>query len=901
MGSLYINDTEVDFDESSREKNLLKFIRDDLKLKGTKDGCGIGRCGACTVLVNGAPKRACRLTLKQVEGKEVLTIEGLGTRNSLHPIQQAFIDAGAIQCGFCTPGMILASKALLDKVPEPNEEEIKRALSANLCRCTGYNSIISAVKLASCYLKESKTSIEKLLSKDNATRMYRNDAIDKALGKSVFGDDIEIADCLYAGAVRSPHPHAAIIKIDYSKALLVPGVVDVWTAHDVPGVNYYQDFINDQPVLAENRIRYKGEPVAVVVAESPETVLDGIAKVEVDYEVLKPIFNMEKALDSACKIHDTGNLLMERNYQTGDINRAFSDASIIVEGSFSTPCVEHAYLEPEAGTAYVDAEGIITVFGPTQAPHHHRNQLALFLGTSPDMVRVKQSVIGGAFGSKHDLSIQCLIALSTVRTGRPVKMKFSREESFLVTVKRHPFKINGRICGTKKGEITGLDMDFLADTGAYSAGGPAVLARAVYHASGPYVIPNVSIKGRLVYTNNPVSSAMRGFGVPQVTFAIESLVDMFAKKCGLDPLRVREKNALRAHRYSSIGQKMAEDVGFIKSISEIKRRHCELQKNIGDQTGKIKRGIGVASLWYGIGGTNVINKAGAKIVLDSSGKIVVYSGTTELGQGSNIIYAQIVAGKLKQNKDDIKVITGDSLLCPDASSTNASRQTYLSGNALAIACEKLRCKILDVASIKTNAPVNDIEVIEGGIKILSANKVYTFPEIIDEHIMGFGEFEVELPNLVDGNKAPYKIYSFGTILAEVSVNINTGNVKVNRVVAAYDCGKIVNYETAVGQSEGGIIMGLGYALQEKFDVGRTRNFDTYKIPSIRDSCNIETVFVEGDKLDGPLGVKGLGEIPILAVAPAIINAINNACGVRIYDLPVTKEKLLKLLNSEGIH
>ena len=887
MGSLNVNDIKYSFYDG--DIRLIDFLRDVLKLKGTKEGCGIGKCGSCTVLVNDTPKRSCHLQLNQMDGKSVLTIEGLSNGNKVHPIQKAFIDAGAVQCGFCTPGLILVTKALLNKYPNPTDQQIKKSLSGNLCRCTGYQKIIDAVKLASKFMQSgnnfSKMNVNKIISK--------RDAEDKVLGKSVYGDDLDIENQCYAGLVRSSKYHAKILKIETEAALKIDGVIDIWTAKDVPGVNMHTSFIKDQPIIADQSVRYKGEPIVVVVAETKEALKKGVDAVKVQYEELKPIHNMEESITSKKNIHINGNVAFKKELEFGNINDSKINAEVKIVSRFQTPMVEHAYLEPEAGIAYADDEGILNIFGPTQAPHIQRDQIASFLNVNSKKIRVKQSVIGGAFGAKYELSIHCFIALSVLRNQRPVKMLYTREESFLSTVKRHPFIIDAELFGDNNGVIDGIKMDIIADTGAYTASGPAVLTRSLYHAMGPYSIPNIKINGQLVYTNNPISSAMRGFGVPQVAFATESMIDMYAKKCDISPIQVRLLNALKSGGVSSIGQTMGDDFKFEETLNAIKPyiiNNRQLTHVNSDDS--IRKGIGIASFWYGIGGTNVPNKVAARVMIEQCGKITVYSGTTEIGQGSETIYTQLASRYLgNQPIEKITVINGDSVLCPDALATNASRQAYLYGNALINACNTLQSKITKKAETKLGLKLEEIEVVESGVINRANRKFFRFNEFIDSPLVGGGVFDMQKPILKDGSEAPYKIYSTFTALAEVNVNITTGNIDVNKITVAYDSGDILNYQTAEGQSEGGVSMGIGYALKEKFENDITLNFDTYKIPNIKDSCTVESIFIEDTK-GNDLKIKGLGEMPAIAIAPAITNAIFDACSIRFYEIPVTKDKLL---------
>lgn len=881
-GTIRVNGRELVVRELN--KRLLDYLREDLKLTGTKEGCGIGRCGVCTVLVDGHPKRSCRVRVGEVVGRDVLTIEGLGSVERPHPVQQAFADAGAVQCGFCTPGMVLTAKALLDRNPCPSEAEIKRALAGNLCRCTGYVKIIEAVKLASRYIQEPPGE------RRYPDRCSRADALAKATGQAVFAADFCLPGTLFVAVARSPHPHARIKRIDLADALATPGVVDAWTAADVPGRNTYRRQVEDQPVVAGEVVRYAGEPVAVVVGESKAAAAEGAARVRVDYEVLPAVTNPFDALaPGAPALHPRGNLLDEKVIIKGDVAEALAQAEVTVSASFRTPAVEHAYLEPEAGVAYYDATGQIVIYGPTQAPHHTQREVAKFLGVSPEKVRIRQSVIGGAFGGKIDLSVHCLLALSLVRTGRPVKMVYSREESFQATTKRHPFFIDCTLGANRDGRLTAVKVDMVADTGAYASTGPGVLTRAVVHATGPYVVPNVYIRGRLVYTNNPISGAMRGYGAPQVALAVETLMDALAEKLGMDPLTLRELNAVYPGCRTATGQELGPDVGFHQTLEAIRAERERWRRETAGQPTPphIRRGIGCASFWFGIGRTNAPNIAEARVELIPGGSFKIYVGATEIGQGAVLAFAKMAARALgNQPVENFEVLTGDSHLCPDADTTSASRQTYVSGYALLDACKHLADQIVQVAASKLGARPEDLELAPGLVRDRKSGRVLSLAEIADTVLVGHGRYKAETTHLgASAEAVPYEIYSYGTQMAEVEVNLASGEVKVLRVASAHDSGNIVDRWAAEGQVEGGVLMGLGYALLEKFIPGETTNFDTYHIPRTIHMPRVKSIFVTGPQPSGPLGAKGLGECSLVAVAPAILNAIYRACGVRLYEVP----------------
>ena len=474
-------------------------------------------------------------------GKDVLTIEGLGTPERLHPLQEAFIEADAVQCGFCTPGTIMAAKALLDRNPAPTREQIAKALGSNLCRCTGYVSILDAVTRAAD-LGRGVPSPEPP-SRCRGGEHRRADARDKVLGTALYAADLTMPGMVHGAILRSPHPHAEILEIDDSEARALPGVVAVVTARDVPGLNRYGRALKDQRVLADGRVRQIGDAVAAVAATSPEIAAQALSLIRVNYRLLPAILDPAEALkEGAPLIHENGNLLAEKEAHWGDAEAALAQADLVVEESYTTPFVEHAYLEPESALAYRDDEGRLVVRSATQHSHLHRRAVAETMGLPLEQVRILPTVVGGAFGAKTDISCECVAALLVLKTGQPVKIVYSRAESFASTTKRHPFRMRFRTGVTRDGRLTALAAELLADTGAYASAGPGIMVRAFVSLVGPYQFPNVAIHGRVAYTNNTTAGAMRGYGASQVAFAIESQMDIMAAKLGIDPLEFRLMN-----------------------------------------------------------------------------------------------------------------------------------------------------------------------------------------------------------------------------------------------------------------------------------------------------------------------------------------------------------------------
>lgn len=551
---------------------LLRFLRETLRLTGTKEGCGQGECGACTVLVNGQAVNSCLIPVVAVDGCEVVTIEGLARNGELDPLQQAFIDEGAIQCGFCTPGAIMSAKALLLANPKPSEEEIREALSGNLCRCTGYQKMVRAVKVASGQVPPREIHPSSPNYSVIGRKVRRRDAIDKATGRAAYADDISLPNMLYGRALRSAYPHALIKGIDCSAAERVPCVVAVLTAKDVPGLNRYGLVYLDQPVLADDKVRCLGDAVALVVAESERAAEEALGLIQVDYEELPGVFSAEEALKpGAPVVHEKGNLVQHTKVRKGDVAAGFAQSEVVVENTFRTQCVEHAYLEPECSVAALDHHGNLTVWTSTQYVFRDRRQIAPVLGLPVNKVRVVQMTTGGGFGGKDDITTEILAGLAALKTGRPVKVRFTREESMRATTKRHPMVIKARLGANREGKLLALEGEVYADTGAYVSLGVYVVKKAGLHLSGPYYIPNIKVDTYTVYTNNPPSGAMRGFGVVQAAFVHESLMDLLAEKLQMDPLEIRYKNALEPGLSTGTGHVLKHGVGIKAALEEVKR------------------------------------------------------------------------------------------------------------------------------------------------------------------------------------------------------------------------------------------------------------------------------------------------------------------------------------------
>ena len=725
------------------------------------------------------------------------------------------------------------------------------------------------------------------------------DVLEKALGEAKYGADLRSNKALHLKVVRSPKPHAKIVQIEKEEALRVPGVERVFTAIDIPGRNLIGIIAKDQPVLAWDRVRYIGDPVALVAAETEEAAEEAARKVVVAYEALPFATRPEEALNlDAPLIHEKGNLLIEFNVTKGDVQTGFKAADTVINETYTTTWVDHAYLEPDAGISYLDEEGRITVVCPTQNVHYDQKEVASVLSLPLDRVRIIQCATGGGFGGRLDITVQCFLALAAFYLKKPVKMVYSREEVFQVTSKRHPLRIQYKSGARRDGTLTAVEVDILGDTGAYASYGATVAIRSAVHATGPYQVPNVKVRSRMVYTNNSWSGAMRGFGVPQMAFAHESQMDLLAQTLEMDPIEIRLKNCLQIGSDTATGQTLVASVGIGKTLRKVKGRRDQMVISKDDpQRPFIKRGIGVGSMWYGIGNTGIANPSTARMEIDPNGEIRLFTGAADIGQGSDTILLQIASESLGISPKEIRLIRADTAMTTDAGATSASRQTYISGNAILNAIKNLKQEAIKEAGQLLKMEERDLFYEEGKIKARTClTTSIPIREVVRRSgriVRGEGHFDPETTRLdpKTGQGAPYATYAFATHLAEVEVDTQTGKVRVTRVIASHDVGKAIHPKNVIGQITGGVAMGTGFALMEEFVPGETTSFVNYLIPTSKDIPEVIPIVVEDEEPTGPFGAKGVGEPALIPSAPAIVNAIADAIGQRIYDLPANLERV----------
>ena len=883
-------------------QTLLDLLRDRLHLTGTKRGCEDGTCGTCVVTVNGAMTRACRMPAHRANGKRVLTIEGLGSAERLHPLQEAFIETGAVQCGFCTPGAIMAAKALLDRNPAPTRARIAKALGSNLCRCTGYVSLLDAVERVA-----KAGGNAPCLSSAQAPVHRPSEILDKVLGTACYAADLVMPGTLHAAVLRSPHPHAQILAIDAREARALPGVAAIVTAADVPGLNRFGRALKDQRVLADRRVRQIGDAVAAVAATSPEIAAEAIARIRVSYRELPAVFDPAEALqDGAPRIHENGNLLDDRKTAWGNAEDALAKADVVVDETYSTPFCEHAYLEPEAALAYTDDNGQLVVRSANQHPALHRRTVAETMGLPLERVRILPPVVGGGFGGKTDVSCECIVALLALKTSKPVRIVYSRAESFASTTKRHPFRIRCRIGATRDGRLTALAADVLADTGAYASAGPTIMMRAFVSLVGPYQFPHVSIRGRVAYTNNTLAGAMRGYGAPQVAFALESQMDILAAKLGMDPLELRLHNRRRSCPVAATPQDIEQEAAYAATLEAVRPYYEQALRAQRASVGHahVRRGVGIASMRYGIGYASAEPPV-VTAELTDDGRVRLYTGAMDMGQGTNAALGRIAAEALGLPLDVVHIVSGDTNVTPDTGASTGSRVIYTEGNAVKEAGSRLREAILAMASQLLDLSYEKLELRDGraapkpemGVSAPSVSlaEIARAMRIANRPWRYAGHFRpVPVRDALSGAESTYLVHVTATHVAEVEVDLRSGEVKVLRVVAAHDVGRVIYPLGLKGQIEGAVSMGLGYALKEEFIPGETASFKQYRIPNARETPEVIALMVEMGDPSASLGAKGAAECATVAVAPAITNAIANAIGVRVRQLPATPERLLAL-------
>ena len=884
---------------------ISKVLREDLGLMGTKVGCNAGDCGSCTILVNKEPICSCLMTAAKAQNTDIQTIEGLSDYG-VSDLQKSFLKHGAAQCGICTPGLLITATALLRKNPKPSKNQVENALSGVLCRCTGYQKIINAVMHVNAEENENY-----FYEKAVGNRIPRIDGLKKVLGTEIFGADYWPKDSLLIKIIRSPYHRAKFEFGDLNKwKKQIHGLEIILTSKDIPGENKFGVIPNfaDQPALAISEAKFKGEAIAIIAGDYNSISQLDISSFPVYWKPSQESLTISSSKEkNIANIHSErkDNVLTVGKVISGEPNLVLENFDFQVSGSLKTSYVEHAYIEPEAGASWMDGNTLV-IQACTQAPIMDRDDTANILGLEKEQVRIIPATAGGGFGSKLDVSIQPLLGLVTLKTDKPCRIAYTRNESMMSTTKRHPADMNALISANKDGKIVGMIFDGDFNTGAYASWGPTVATRVPIHASGPYYTPNYKASGNALYSNGPISGAFRGFGVPQAAALQETLYDQLADICNIDQLEFRKINALQDGQKTVCGQQL-HGVGILECLDALSQKWKESlnkTKNFNKSSDVIKKGVGLGSCWYGCGNTALPNPSTIKIGIDNIGRLFLHQGATDIGQGSNTVITQICADALGVPINVFKLIGPDTHLTPDCGKTSASRQTYISGKAAELAGTSLRKKILRLSNMGSDAV---IEFIDKSVVVKHKDKkqVLNLNEM-DKNKDGYVLSAIEtydpptIPLDDNGQGKPYAVYGYGVQMAEIEVNKELGTIKIEKIIAVHDLGKVVNPLLAEGQIEGGVAQGLGLALMEEYIPDRTENLHDYLIPTIGDMPEIESIFIEKTDPEGPMGAKGLGEHVLIPTTPAILNALRNCTGAIIKKLPALPHRVLEAISEAEI-
>ena len=817
--------------ETETDKKLIRYLRDDLRLTSVKDGCSEGACGTCTLIVDGKATRACIPMVSKMEGKKILTVEGLSQREK-DVYGYAFAKAGAVQCGFCIPGMVMCAKALLDANPTPDRLEVIAAIRNNVCRCTGYKKIIEAILLSARILREGLPVKEEQGKVPVGMAMQRIDAREKVLGTGEYPDDVYLDGMIYASAVRSKYPRARVLAIHTEKARELQGVVGVFTANDIPGDikvgHLKQDW--DALIPVGGMTHYLGDAICLVAAESMEVLEEAKSLVEVDYEVQDGVFDPFGALkEGAPKVHESGNILAHEHLIRGDAGQAIAGAKYKVTNHYETPWTEHAFLEPETAVAMPFDDGVF-IYSTDQGTYDTQHECSLMLGLPKEKIIVENKLVGGGFGGKEDVTVQHHAALVAYLTKRIVKVKLTRKESILIHPKRHPMWIDVTTACDEEGYLVGMKAKVVSDTGAYASLGGPVLQRACTHAAGPYNFQNIDIDGTAVYTNNPPAGAFRGFGVTQTCFASEMNLNQLAEMVGISPWEIRYRNAIRPGQVLPNGQ--------IADASTAVAETLEAVKDIYDSEPYAGIACAMKNAGVGVG----LPDWGRCRLLVKGGKVQIHTGASCIGQGLGSVLVQVLSETTGFTLDEIEYCRPNTSMAPDSGTTSGSRQTLVTGEAARRAALKL-CEDLKEHSLSG---------LEG-------------KEYYGEYLAKTDKMGADVPNPVS-----HVAYGYATQLCALNED---GTVK--KMAAAHALGKAVNPLSVEGQIEGGVVMGMGFALTEKFPLeegmpkakfGTLGLFKADKVPEL------QSIIVEKPGIEEAYGAIGIGEITSIPTAPAIAGA-----------------------------
>lgn len=852
MARFFVNGADVEVTEN---QSLLRYLRDELRLTSVKDGCSEGACGTCHVLLDGKPTKACIPKTDKLEGKSVLTVEGL-TDFEREVYTYAFGEAGAVQCGFCIPGMVISAKALLDVNPEPTREEAAFAIRNNICRCTGYVKIIDGILLAARIFREGRIPASGADDYRVGSRAHRIDVEEKVQGIGKYPDDIYVDGMCYGSAVRAAYPRARVLSIDASEARALPGVVCVLTAEDIPGRNYVGHIKKDQPTLIPvgEITHYLGDAIALVCARDRGTLEQAKALVKVEYEVLPAVHDPEEAAAEDAPLvfeTDRDNVQAYKHVSRGDAEGAIRNSRYVLHERFETPWTEHAFLEPECCVALPLENGGVKLLTTDQSAHTTQHECAEMLGVDFDRCLVENQLVGGGFGGKEDMSVQHHAALIAYVARVPVKVKLTRAESILIHPKRHPFWMDFTMGCDENGVIQGVKASVVSDTGAFASLGGPVLERACTHAAGPYAYENFEIEGRAYYTNNPPAGAFRGFGVTQTCFAAETLLNMMAELVGISPWEIRYRNAIRPGGVLPNGQIVGPETGLVETLEAVKPYYDEAVEN-GDP-------VGLACAMKNAGvGVGLPDWGRAKLIVEDDARVHIYSGASCIGQGLGTVLVQMVVTNAEVDPGDIVYERSNTWIAPDSGDTSGSRQTLITGEAVRRACEKLKAAL------------------EGKTLADLAGQ-----EFYGEYLAATDPLGADVPN-------PVSHVAYGYATQMCILDKATGRIK--KMVAAHDVGKAVNPLSCEGQIEGGVVMSMGFALTERYPIDDnckpTAKYGTLGLFRANQIPEIKAIVIDKPGLPLANGAIGIGEITSIPTAPAIAEAYYQYDGERRTSLPL---------------
>ncbi len=844
MFTLNINGKDV---VSQIDKPLLSFLRDDLRITSAKDGCSEGACGTCTVLVDGKTVKACIQKVSRFVGKKILTVEGLSPREKA-VYEHCFGETGAVQCGFCIPGMIISAKALLDVNPNPTHDDVKKAIKGNLCRCTGYKKIEEAILLAGEYFRENREIPAEPGELKLAQKFKRMDAAEKVNGTGTYVDDIVVPGMIYAKAVRSKYPRAVVNKIDISKAEAHPDCVCILLAKDVPTIRIGHAKHDWDVMIAEGgTTRYIGDALALVATYHKDKLEEVCQLVEVDYTELEPITCPTDALKAdAPLLHPDGNVMSRAILQRGNADKAIKNSKYVVTRKYRTPLQDHAFMEPECAIAMPEGDDGIFLYSGAQSVYDEQREIALMLNLPLEKVHCQTQLVGGGFGGKEDMSVQHHAALMAWYTKKPVKVKFSRQESLEYHTKRHPMEIEFTTACDENGYLTAMKGIIIADTGAYASLGGPVLHRACTHAAGPYNYQNIDIFGMSVYTNNVVAGAFRGFGVTQSCFATESNINLLAEMVGISSWEMRYRNAIRPGQVLPNGQIADESVAMAECLEALKEVYAS-NPYAGIAMGFKNSGTGIGK-----------KDVGRCLLSVEDGKVHIRTSAACMGQGIAIMCATMLCETTGLDPALVLHEKADTVRTPNSGTSTASRQTVVTGEAVRRASEKLKAEL---------------------------EKGFTLADLEGKEFYGEYSAKTDPMGAIKENPISHVSYSYG---AQVVILNEEG--KIAKVVAAYDVGTPVNIQSVEGQIEGGILMGLGYAATEEFKTegGYVKTkLGTLGLMRSTDAPELEIILVQGKgKIPEAYGAKGCGELCLIPTAPACSHAYYRLDGKFRTQLPL---------------